>query len=719
MAGYIGSKAVSLSTTAANVEGNITVTGNVDGRDVSVDGTKLDTIPVISTSSVPSFTAKSDGTTDGYIQLNCSANSHGIKLKSPPHSAGASYTLVFPVNDGDSGQFLRTDGSGVLSWGTDATLDNTKLPLAGGAMTGNVTYGDNNKIILGASSDLNIYHDSTQGANVIGGSTSSNLTITSGGNLSLGIAQAELLMVGTVATLSGNTQVKLSSGVVTTLTGTGGVTLDNNGNPKFSTTNTGVAVTGNITVTGTVDSIDIATRDAVLTSTTTTANAALPKAGGAMTGAITTNSTFDGRDVAADGVLATNALPKSGGTITGLLTSGTDVGLNSEYLKLGDDTSNRQLKLTQYQTGGANNNAGHKINASSGYGELALAVGGTNRLVATATGVNVTGEIAAATGDFSGAVDIAGQSTVTGGAASAPSYSFTGDTDTGISRPTTNAVNIVTAGTERMRIDSSGNVLVGKGATDSGTNGIELNPNGFVYITANNTLPLYINRRGTGGLNEFVRFADDGATIGKIVGNGGRLNVFSDNGSSGGGIRLDSAIRPTDRAGAVTNGANDLGAAAQQWRDLYLSGGVVFGPASGSNVSSQTLDSYETGTWTPVVAGSSTAGSVSFSSRTAFYTKIGRFVHIDCVLDYTISGEAGTLTISGMPFQTAAEAVGSFQCNNMELAYQSNVGQYTPRVADNATAFTFRGTTTNGGDFAHMVAQSMSFLRVAIQYQTD
>ena len=33
----------------------------------------------------------------------------------------------------------------------------------------------------------------------------------------------------------------------------------------------------------------------------TTANAALPKTGGAMTGAITTNSTFDGRDVATDG----------------------------------------------------------------------------------------------------------------------------------------------------------------------------------------------------------------------------------------------------------------------------------------------------------------------------------------------------------------------------------------------------------------------------------
>ena len=47
----------------------------------------------------------------------------------------------------------------------------------------------------------------------------------------------------------------------------------------------------------------------------------LPKSGGAMTGAITTNSTFDGRDVAADGVLATNALPKAGGAMTGAITT--------------------------------------------------------------------------------------------------------------------------------------------------------------------------------------------------------------------------------------------------------------------------------------------------------------------------------------------------------------------------------------------------------------
>jgi hypothetical protein len=63
----------------------------------------------------------------------------------------------------------------------------------------------------------------------------------------------------------------------------------------------GAAFTGAITTNSTFDGVDVATRDGVLTSTTTTANAALPKAGGAMTGAITTNSTFDGRDVATDG----------------------------------------------------------------------------------------------------------------------------------------------------------------------------------------------------------------------------------------------------------------------------------------------------------------------------------------------------------------------------------------------------------------------------------
>ena len=70
------------------------------------------------------------------------------------------------------------------------------------------------------------------------------------------------------------------------------------------------------------------------------ASAALPKSGGAMTGAITTNSTFDGVDVAAASTLATNALPKGGGTMTGALvvSSSAVAGTNTDTSNTGNVT---------------------------------------------------------------------------------------------------------------------------------------------------------------------------------------------------------------------------------------------------------------------------------------------------------------------------------------------------------------------------------------------
>ena len=70
----------------------------------------------ISTSSSAGLQIKGDGTTDGTLQLNCSQNSHGIKLKSPAHSTSSSYTLTFPATDPAANKMLQTDGSGNLSF---------------------------------------------------------------------------------------------------------------------------------------------------------------------------------------------------------------------------------------------------------------------------------------------------------------------------------------------------------------------------------------------------------------------------------------------------------------------------------------------------------------------------------------------------------------------------------------------------------------------------
>ena len=107
-------------------------TDSVIEAKIQNDAVTRDKINAISTSSLPSFEAKgTSGQTDGYIQLNCEQNSHGIKLKSPPHSAGQSYTMVYPATNITAGKFLKVDsisGSGATAIGTMSFAD------AGGGM---------------------------------------------------------------------------------------------------------------------------------------------------------------------------------------------------------------------------------------------------------------------------------------------------------------------------------------------------------------------------------------------------------------------------------------------------------------------------------------------------------------------------------------------------------------------------------------------------------
>ena len=90
---------------------------------------------------------------------------------------------------------------------------------------------------------------------------------------------------------------KLANAINTDIaTGVSGSTTAGDALPKA-----GGAMTGAITTNSTFDGVDVATRDAVLTSTTNTADAALPKAGGTMTGNITNLSTLGDMNLKATG----------------------------------------------------------------------------------------------------------------------------------------------------------------------------------------------------------------------------------------------------------------------------------------------------------------------------------------------------------------------------------------------------------------------------------
>ena len=130
------------------------------------------------------------------------------------------------------------------------------------------------------------------------------------------------------------------------------------GTEKFATKSTGVDVVGNITVSGTVDGRDLATDgtklDGVEASADVTDATNVTAAGALMDSEVTNLAqvkAFDSSDyaTAAQGTTADNALPKAGGTMTGNLTlSGTNTRINMPD----DHFINRRFELDAVDASG-------------------------------------------------------------------------------------------------------------------------------------------------------------------------------------------------------------------------------------------------------------------------------------------------------------------------------------------------------------------------------
>jgi hypothetical protein len=108
----------------------------------------------------------------------------------------------------------------------------------------------------------------------------------------------------------------------------------------------------------------------------------------------------------------------------------------------------------------------------------------------TASGaLTVTGLVTAGSASITGAatvgttLGVTGVSTFAAGTALLPALTTTGDTNTGIYYPAADTFAVTTGGTERYRVDSSGNLLVGKTASLFSTVGIEASQTGFLSLT--------------------------------------------------------------------------------------------------------------------------------------------------------------------------------------------------------------------------------------------
>jgi hypothetical protein len=313
----------------------------------------------------------------------------------------------------------------------------------------------------------------------------------------------------------------------------------------------------------------------------------------------------------------------------------------------------------------------------------------------------------------------------------------------------TNATAVDQTPVNRMTLDASGNLLVGKTNTSNllTTAGHVFYGNGEAFLTRAGT-PLFLGRTGSDG--SLANFYKDGAPVGSIGTSGDDLTVGNDVTTLKFHNTLNT-IHPNG-TGSGSDGLTTLGWTNNRFKDLYLSGNIALTTAdnaSASNIfvspstdylylehpsngmifrntagaeamrinssgnlafptgkgidfsavtggtgtaTSNVLDDYEEGTFTPSWNGSVTAGTAS-GTFDGTYTKIGRVVY--CTINLSacnLTGASGALQITGLPFSAASGNVKSGGTAYLEGITPSFSN--TPQTGSHVQLYVSFGTTT-------------------------
>ena len=192
------------------------------------------------------------------------------------------------------------------------------------------------------------------------------------------------------------------------------------------------------------------------------------------------------------------------------------------------------------------------------------------------------------------------QFTNSGRVAGNPAYSFNGDLDTGMFNPSTQGtIAFANNGSESMRIDASGNLLVG-GTSACGADTITLGTGGFAGIRNTSGSCLELRRDSTDG--SILDFQKNGTAVGSIQTNSGRLDIQGNantvrvqSGTSlmqvTNGTQISFETAGSERMRIDASGNVKIGTATDRFSyltastaNLQIDGGVVFEPGAGNNV---------------------------------------------------------------------------------------------------------------------------------------
>jgi len=231
------------------------------------------------------------------------------------------------------------------------------------------------------------------------------------------------------------------------------------------------------------------------------------------------------------------------------------------------------------------------------------------------------------------------------------------DGDTSITADTDDQIDFKTGGSDRVVIDSSGNVLVGRTSTISGgsnsASGAQIGSNGLIQSAVSGDTAIALQRLSDNG--DLIQFRKDTTQVGSIgtgssricIGNGDTFLTIAED--------LDALYPASSSQTTPRDNAVDLGTSGTRFNNLYLSGGVFVGGTGPGNK----LEDYEEGTWTAQITDGSTDVDLTTS---AVYTKIGNLVTVSFdKYNVNISSLSSTsdLSIKTLPFPSNATSHGN------------------------------------------------------------
>ena len=183
-------------------------------------------------------------------------------------------------------------------------------------------------------------------------------------------------------------------------------------------------------------------------------------------------------------------------------------------------------------------------------------------------------------------------------------------------------------------------------------------------------------------------------------------------------------IQPADNSAALSDNTVSLGQTGYRFKDLFLGGGAYIGGTGSSNY----LNDYETGTWTPELTINSSTSGITYTSRSAAYTKIGELVFVEGDIQLSSRGSnGGTVRIQNLPFNVDNRTGGTSLDGSAGLcAFQANTsGLHSPicLIGRGGTdEIDMRAATTNGGDISpalqHSTITNSFSIRFALTYRT-